>query len=195
MHPWKTEGLEEKIDEIFQKLEQKLKKYQKIGIGEIGLDGTKNIPMEIQEKVFFEQLKFANKYKRPVSLHCVKEYDLLLKNLKTIKLEQKNFRFMIHSFNSSIEIMNEFIKLGGYISFSPRILDAKKFEDLIKNTPNDRILLESDLEFKIEDLEKDWEQYIEKLKKLYEKVAIIKSIETMKLEKIIFNNFQKFVIL
>ena len=46
-----------------------------LGLGEFGLDNLKRAPMELQEKIFEQQLNIANEVNAPVVIHCVRAFD------------------------------------------------------------------------------------------------------------------------
>jgi TatD DNase family protein len=47
-------------------------------VGECGLDKRIAIPIELQQLVFEKQLVLAQKYNKPVVLHCVASFDELI---------------------------------------------------------------------------------------------------------------------
>ena len=205
LHPWKIGNADFDLEKALLDLEEKLQKcakYENFGIGEIGLDFAKSIDAELQEKAFFQQLVLAAKYNRSVSIHCVRACQMLFKNLKKINRQyNQNVVFMVHSFNGSVENLDEIIKLGGYVSFSPKFSDNSnnsnnsKFQNLVLNTPNDKILLESDFdfEFEFEDFDTEFEVYFKNLEDLYAKVSSIKNMGVSDFKKLVSENFQNFI--
>jgi TatD DNase family protein len=141
VHPWHA-------DKTADGWDKKLIEYLTLPgsrIGEIGLDGAKkNISPARQLEVFTRQLDIAVEFKRPFTVHCVQAWDVLLEEIGMRK--DKKLSFMVHWFSGSPETAAELIKLGGYISFSPRLLyeRALKHRASFDSTPLDRILLETD---------------------------------------------------
>ena len=195
LHPWKLGNAELNLGKAILDLEEELKKYKNVGIGEIGLDLATEIDLKIQEKAFFEQMSLAVKYQRPVSIHCVRAYDLLFKSFKKIKqgFRNQDLVFMVHSFNGSTEILKELINYGGYVSFGAKFWNSRKFEKLILNTPNNRILVESDFVFEVGNFENKYEEYFVNLENLYSKIAEIKNTKVDEFKALVRGNFGDFV--
>lgn len=124
---------------------RKLVKSKKVvAIGEIGLDyhyDTTN--KEMQKKYFVEQIKIANEFGLPVSIHT---RDADMDTLEILKSNKIKNGFVIHCFSSSIEVLKEFLKLGAYISFAGTVTfkNAKKLIEAAKIVPLDKILVETD---------------------------------------------------
>ena len=69
IHPWYI--VEDRIDEDLEIIESKLIDEKCLAVGECGLDKRIEIPMALQQMVFEKQLALAEKYKKPVVIHCV----------------------------------------------------------------------------------------------------------------------------
>lgn len=72
VHPWYIQERSQNWHEI---LEQYIS-TTKAAVGEIGLDNaiTANNNFKEQAEIFRLQIRLANKYKRPVSIHCRKAW-------------------------------------------------------------------------------------------------------------------------
>lgn len=117
-----------------------------IGIGEIGLDFFR-LPSEgIEEykedqiKIFKKQIEFAKKNNLPIMIHCREAYRETLDILK----EYEGLRVDFHFFAGDQQILNEVLSLGYYVSFTGVITFTKDYDDLILNTPKDRLMSETD---------------------------------------------------
>ena len=84
IHPWYIK--EDRIDEELKIIEEKLQTKTCLAIGECGLDKRIDISLEQQTIVFEKQLALAEKYKKPVVIHCVAAYQevIAIKKKKTI---------------------------------------------------------------------------------------------------------------
>ena len=69
IHPWHI--VEDRIDSDLEIIESKLEDEKCLAVGECGLDKRIEIPMALQQMVFEKQLALAEKYKKPVVIHCV----------------------------------------------------------------------------------------------------------------------------
>ncbi len=183
------------LDENLQNLEKLIEQNKNLGISEIGLDKNSKFDISHQLEFFSAQLKLAFKYKRPFVLHCVGKWNLMLENLKKFDWEEAKIPFLAHKFYSSREVLNEILRLGGYVSFNEIefSFNIKKLQELIELTPLDKLFLETDVFFNDEITLKILEAHKIKLKKFYEKIAEIKKIDSYELEKILFENYKIFV--
>ncbi len=142
IHPWHVDPL---APGWLPRLEALLAE-SRAGIGEIGLDGTKP-NLNLQTVIFQEQLKLAVTLRRPVVIHCVKAWGRLLETLGDIG--PSSFRFMVHGYSGSREIMKELVKIGGFISYSTMLAhpDRDRLRRVFIETPLDHVLLETDSPF------------------------------------------------
>lgn len=105
LHP--EENLND-VDKVIELIKDNLDNNKMVGIGEIGLDYYWNKEnKEEQKSVFVKQLEFAEKYNLPVILHSRDSTGDMLDILKKFKLKG-----IIHCFNGSIEVAQEYIKMG-----------------------------------------------------------------------------------
>ncbi|CAO3666098.1 hypothetical protein G6F70_002922 [Rhizopus microsporus] len=120
--------------------------------------------IEHQLRIFEIQSNLARELDRGISAHCVQGQGHLYNYLKeqsgqysNRKLKKLNkpfspLRLCLHSYGGSPATIHQFMQLNGfkiYISFSAvinaRLLPTEKFIELIKAVPEDRLLIESDL--------------------------------------------------
>lgn len=148
-----------------------------LAIGECGLDALVEVDEVLQEKVFEEQIYWANKVQKPVIVHCVRRFSQLLKFQKIAKVP-----LIVHGFNKKRTIAMELLNKGFYLSFGNALLYNETLQDLVSDLPIDKIFLETDTA-KIE------------IKNLYQKLSEVKeiSIEDIK-NQISRNIYQVFKI-
>ena len=151
VHPWETLGSEEvrvRGEEVGAWLEAELKARPKLGVGEIGLDRLKERTISpVMREVFSAQLKLACEYQRPVVLHGAKCWGEVVKEVKSEEERAKKCGWMLfHGFSRSAGLIPEIVKLGGYISVGPAILNdhAVNYRALVKSIPLERLLIETD---------------------------------------------------
>lgn len=120
-----------------------------VAVGEIGLDyHYNNSPPEIQRAVFEKQLQLAVDRDLPVVIHtrdADEDTKAILKNF-THSLKRKG---VIHSFTSSKELAQFCLDEGFYIGFNGIITfkKAENVQEIVKLTPPERILFETDSPF------------------------------------------------
>lgn len=139
-------------------------------IGECGLDSRISIGQQIQEEAFLKQIKIANEVKKPIIIHCVRKfYEVIFFKKKTTQA------MIIHGFNKKQQIATDLLANNFYLSFGKAVLYNLSLQDILKNTPIDKLFLETDNEdFKIEEL--------------YLKVSEIKKISLEQLNEQILEN-------
>ncbi len=122
-------------------------KHQKcVGIGEGGLDYFYNKDyIEFQKKSFEVQIDVARSTDLPIIIHSRNADNDMIDILKS---EFKNgpFKAILHCFSSGKELaycgldLNFFISFSGILTFN----SAKKIQDIAKQIPLDKILVETD---------------------------------------------------
>ena len=136
-------------------LRARLLDHPNAGVGEIGLDRLKvrDIPPLMRE-VFEAQLALAFELGRPVVLHGAKCWGQVvttvcrhLSHSPTPPLPHSPTpSFLFHGFSRSDGLIPEIVKLGGFISVGPAVLNdhAVNYRELVKKIPLDRLLVETD---------------------------------------------------
>ena len=139
-HPMYLSGFE---DGDLDLLEHYLLNNDSVAVGEIGLDlFVQKNNQSLQENVFQSQLKIAKKFDLPVIMHVRGAIDLVLKNLRKIKVRGG----IAHAFNGSFQQADQLIELGFKLGFGgvmtyPR---SKHIQALAKQLPIEAIVLETD---------------------------------------------------
>lgn len=114
------------------------------GIGEIGLDPaytiSKKSSYEAQKEVFNSMLGLAERTKKPVSIHSRGSLDQILEALRTYDIS----RCLLHWFAGSKSQLVKSTDMGMFVSYGPVLVYSKEKKVLLKNTPLDRILVETD---------------------------------------------------
>jgi TatD DNase family protein len=114
------------------------------GIGEIGLDpaytSLKESSYEKQKEVFNSMLGLAERTKKPVSIHSRRSLDHVLETLKTYDISKG----LLHWFAGSKSQLAKSTDMGLFVSYGPVLIYSDEKKVLLKNTPKDRILVETD---------------------------------------------------
>lgn len=173
IHPWHI--VENRVEEDLKIIESKLADINCFAIGECGLDKRIEIPFDLQQEVFRKQLALAQKFKKPVVIHCVASFQELIK----IKNEQKiSVPMIIHGFSKKQELAKQLLDNGFYLSFGKYLLRNPELESVFQSIPNDRFFLETDT---VE----------EKIQEVYEVASKYKNLEINKLKNTIETNFRR----
>jgi len=137
---------------------EKLAKFEKVvAIGEIGLDyyhldPTKDqaAAKKKQQVAFAQQLLLARSLDLPVIIHCRQAHDDLLVILQDFKKEYGHLIpadkpwGVVHCFSGDEDLAWKYFKLGLLISFTGLITFSKQWDDLIRKTPLEKIMIETD---------------------------------------------------
>ncbi|MEK7615601.1 MAG: TatD family hydrolase [Patescibacteria group bacterium] len=111
-----------------------------VGIGECGLDYYRlnHETRNIQHETFKKHIELALELDKPLMIHCRDAYDDLLAMLDS------RSRGNIHFFAGSWDVARRFLDLGFTLSFTGVITFADQYDEVVKNTPLDMILTETD---------------------------------------------------
>lgn len=110
------------------------------GIGEIGLDGTYDVPINQQEYVFLAMLELAELTGRPVSIHSRRMLDRVLEMLSSYRIKS----VLLHWFAGSKKQLAICMDRGLYVSYGPPLVYSEDKKVMLKNTDRDRLLVETD---------------------------------------------------
>jgi len=176
IHPWKIEI--NKIDSELAFIESKLQQENCLAIGECGLDKRIETQLDLQITVFEKQLQLAEKYKKPVVIHCVAAFQEIIEIKKRLAI---SVPMLIHGFSKNEQVAKQLLDNGFYLSFGKYLLQSRslgtELETVFRNVPNDRFFLETDT---IE----------EGIYEVYNLAAKYKKLNLKELQFIIENNFQ-----
>ena len=143
IHPWELGNLDNiQINETLKFIEDNTS--QIVAIGEIGLDYDKRVikksTKELQKEIFRNLLDIAQRYKKPVSIHSRYSWKDCLDLAKSASIEKAVF----HWFTGFSSVLREIIDAGYFISCTPAAEYHEEHRRAIKETPLDRLLLETD---------------------------------------------------
>ncbi len=172
IHPWHIE--ESRIENDLKIIEEKLQLDNCLAIGECGLDKRIETPLAIQIKVFESQLVFAQKYSKPVVVHCVAAFQEVVEIKKRLNI---TVPMIIHGFSKNVQVVQSLINSGFYISFGKYLLRNPELETVFKTVPNDKFFLETDT-------------INEGIETVYGLASKYKNISRSALNEIIDENFQ-----
>ena len=199
---------EEEFD--YKKYKELAENEKVVAVGEIGLDyyykpKTKRkleLFKEKQREALLKQLNLAEELNLPVIFHCRMAHEDLLEILN-YKLKAINYKLrgVMHGFVGTTEQLQKYLKMGFYIGFNGIIfknIEGINFEENIRKTPLNRILIETDCPYlapplPVEALAKAGPFENQRNKPLYikyvaEKIAKIKNLSFEEIAKITTEN-------
>lgn len=171
IHPWYI--VEDRIEADFEFLESKLTDKKCLAIGECGLDKRIAISMDLQQNVFEKHLALAEKYQKPVIIHCVAAFQELIAITKNRKV---SVPMIVHGFSKNELVAKELLANGFYISFGKWLILNPELEVVFQSVPNERIFLETDT-------------ITEEIQEVYALAAKYKNLEINSLEEIVLKNY------
>ncbi len=118
-----------------------------VAIGEVGLDYYRTKKLEdqhFQKKRFVQQIQLASELNLPLIIHCRDAHQDMINLLTTSRSSLSANPGVIHSFTGTWEDAKKYIDLDFYIGFNGIITFARQYDEIVINTPLDRILLETD---------------------------------------------------
>lgn len=133
LHPWDVTGHD---DDKFRSLEQLLSNSRVLAVGECGFDTMKGPEHHLQEQAFIRQAELSERFKKPMILHVVRDYDSVIRLRKQFKPSRP---WLIHGFRGGPEQMNQLFKNGLLVSFG-----LKHNPDSLRQVPSDLLFLETD---------------------------------------------------
>lgn len=144
-HPIYIKDANEKVENMINAdfYSEAAKNSKVVAIGEIGLDyyHTKDENLrELQKKVLCHQIKIAKKFSKPIIFHSREATNDLMEIVK----EFLPLKAVIHCFSESWETAKKYLDIGFLISFTGIITFTDKYDEVIKNIPLDKIMIETD---------------------------------------------------
>lgn len=143
MHPHEADKADEKTIDSLTAL---AKKNKVVAIGEVGLDYYKNYArQENQMSLFISLAKLAKDLGLPLVIHNRQADADTLKVLKSYL----PLKVVLHCFSGDADFLKECLDLGFFISFTCNVTykKAQGLRDLVRITPLDRLMLETDAPF------------------------------------------------
>jgi TatD DNase family protein len=135
-HPWqiKEEGVEANLSFIQDHVKEG------VALGEIGLDYRIKVKKELQWEVFGKLLDIARESDKPVIIHCRYSHRRAFEMVKERRIEKAVF----HWYSGSIDLLDEILSRGYFISATPALVYSPPHQEAIKRAPLEKVLLETD---------------------------------------------------
>ncbi len=135
-HPWsiRVQNIEENLSFIENNLSAC------VALGEVGLDYKTRLKKPIQWEVFARLLSLAKRYKKPVIVHSRFSHQRSRRMVADGGIEKAVF----HWYSGSLEILQEIIDHGYYVSATPALVYSPPHQAAIRAAPIERILVETD---------------------------------------------------
>ena len=198
----KSEGSHFEKEFDYQKYKNLAKSKKVIAIGEIGLDyyyrpktkRKKELFKQKQKDLLLKQIKLAEELNLPIIFHCRMAHNDLIEILN-YELKTKNYQLkgVMHGFVGVKEQLKKYLEMGFYIGFNGIIfksIEGISFEENIKETPIEKILIETDCPF-LNPIKKEERNTSLNLKYIVKKIAEVKNLNFEKIAKQTTENAKK----
>ncbi len=142
-HPTDIDGVSE---DDYNEVMSHINDPKVVCVGEIGLDyhWVKDpAQREKQKEWFIKQIEFANKVKKPISIHNREAFEDCLNILKKHK---PLYGGVMHCYSGSVELLKDVLDLGLYIGLDGPLTftNAKTPKEVCEVVPLDRLVVETD---------------------------------------------------
>jgi TatD DNase family protein len=174
----------QEVGDNFEALE-KMMCDEVVAVGECGLEFTDGVDREKQIKLFESQIELSIKHNKPLIVHSRKASDETLEILK-----KYNCRGVIHCYTGGIKRIKN-VPESFYFGIDGNLTYESGLQEVIKNIPKDRLVLETDSPFltpiphRGEINRPEWVEFV------YQEVARIWEMSFEETEKIIDDNARK----
>jgi len=163
-----------------------------VAIGEVGLDFYKTFsPRDVQEDTFIKFVNLASDLKLPLIIHCreadYKSRDAARAIIRILKENiGKDLHGVMHCFSGTKEVLAECLDLGLYISYTCNVTFKKAdiLREALKETPIDRLLLETDAPFLAPQAKRGQRNEPAYLTYLVETISQVTGVDREEIEKV-----------
>jgi TatD DNase family protein len=143
LHPWALGNLESsQLDSTLESIEARANDM--MAIGEIGLDYDKRVvkvaPKELQKNALKRLLALAGEHKKPAIIHSRYAWKDSFEMVKEAGIEKVVF----HWFTGFSSVLKDILEAGYFISATPATEYHEEHRRAIKETPLEKLLLETD---------------------------------------------------
>lgn len=135
IHPWDA-------DTVAWDNQLEVLANEAVAIGECGIDKACHVPTDIQQSIFEQHIKLAQRLGKPMIIHCVRAYGMML---EISNRYPNHTAWLIHGCYASKEWIRQASQSGNFFfSVGPSQIKMKRFEEVLNAIPRDLLLLETD---------------------------------------------------
>ena len=184
VHPHDATDLDQNSLDVMKDLS---KADKVVAVGETGLDfHYDNSPRDKQKEAFQQQINLAQEIDLPLVIHSREADQETMKIIKENQIDNGIW----HCFASNKEMAEQALEMGLYIAFGGILTfnNAKNLQNLIKDLPLDKLLLETDSPFLTPDPYRGKRNEPAYVKYVAQKIADIKQVSLEKVAEITTKN-------
>ncbi|MDR1522703.1 MAG: TatD family hydrolase [Endomicrobium sp.] len=174
----------------YEKLEFLIQNKKCVAVGEIGLDyhyDNSKENVDAQKKSLEFQLNLAQKYNKPIIVHCRDAYDDIIDFLKKRSFVPQG---VIHCFSGSLEHAKIFVDMGFYLGIDGPVTYKKSdiLKEVLKNIAIDRLLVETDCPYLTPQKYRGTRNEPAYVVEVVKEIANIKKLDLQEVEKVTTQN-------
>ena len=138
VHPHESEKIQKGY---LYELESFTQHPKVVAVGEMGLDYYYDFSdRKIQQRIYQEQLEMTKSLDLPAIVHCRESDADILEGIKNSGLQKG----VIHCFASDLDFAHNILETGFNISFTGMITFIKELEEVVKEVPLEKMMVETD---------------------------------------------------
>ncbi|MBT3348376.1 MAG: TatD family hydrolase [Thiotrichales bacterium] len=163
-----------------------------VAIGETGLDYHYTIEaLQYQQQSFRTHIQAAKECGKPLIVHTREAREDTIKILQEEGAEECGG--LLHCFTENLAMAQQALELGFYISFSGIITfnSAKELQEIVKEIPEDRILVETDAPYLAPVPFRGRPNQPAYVKQVAEKMAELRGVSLAEIDTITTDNFNR----
>ena len=146
LHPWRIPDEPDRLQEALTALSRQAGMPQVCLIGETGLDGRASCfrsdrAYRAQEEVLRAHAAVAERVRKPMVLHIVRRFDVLMQLCRQLK---PSVPWIIHGFAKNRRLAEQLMDHACFLSFGTALLTHPELADVWRSVPLDRVFLETD---------------------------------------------------
>lgn len=186
-----------------------LKNPKVVGIGECGLDYYRldYDSLERQKEMFIAQIELANEFGKPLMLHirngstgASTELSRMSSPQVTLNAYQDSLEILkkyakvkgdVHFFAGTVEDAKAFLDFGFTLSFTGVITFTHDYDEVIKNTPLDMIMSETDAPYVTPVPHRGKRNEPVHVREVAKRIAEVKGVPEEEVKRAIFNNAKR----
>lgn len=139
LHPWHLETVDN--EDCLVHMAQAMTQKNVLAIGECGLDRSISTGFMWQERYFCKQAQMAEKYTKPLIIHCVRAFPELIYYKKKIKA---TVPWIIHGYRANAATTANLMKHNFYFSAGEALLTHPRGMEILPLIPLDHLFIETD---------------------------------------------------
>lgn len=146
-----------------------------------------------QKELFIEHIRLSKEIKKPLIIHCREAYDEMIGILTDFySLPSAFYPGDMHFFSGNWKQAQKFLDLGFSLSFAGPITFSRDYDEVIKNVPLDKIMVETDCPFAAPAPHRGKRNEPLYVKEIVKKIAEIKGISEQEASEATTSNALRF---